>query len=100
MPFRPTLRQLEYVVAVQDLMHFRRAARHCHVSQPTLSVQILLVEHGLGTPLFERTWSHVSATPADVGRGERLMLALIDDMLDELSAQGAALGASRRSDQD
>jgi LysR family hydrogen peroxide-inducible transcriptional activator len=94
MPFRPTLRQLEYVVAVHDLMHFGRAARHCHVSQPTLSVQISLVEQGLGTPLFERTSSHVSATPAGetLAKGARLVLATLNDLLDELSAQGTALG--------
>lgn len=55
MPFRPSLRQLESIVAVHDLKHFGRAAKHCDVSQPTLSVQISLVEEGLGTPLFERT---------------------------------------------
>jgi LysR family hydrogen peroxide-inducible transcriptional activator len=98
MLFRPTLRQLEYVVAVHDLMHFGRAARHCHVSQPTLSVQISLVEQGLGTPLFERTSSHVSATPAGetLAKGARLVLASLDDLLDELSVQGAALGGTIR----
>ena len=29
----PTLRQLEYLVAVADLQHFGRAADACHVSQ-------------------------------------------------------------------
>lgn len=94
MPFRPSLRQLEYVVAVHDLKHFGRAARHCSVSQPTLSVQISLVEQGLGTPLFERTSSHVAATPAGekLARGARLLLASLDDLLNELSAQDASLG--------
>lgn len=94
MPFRPSLRQLEYVVAVHDLRHFGRAARHCGVSQPTLSVQISLVEQGLGTPLFERTSSHVAATPAGekLARSARLLLASLDDLLNELSAQDASLG--------
>lgn len=98
MPFRPSLRQLEYVVAVHDLKHFGRAARHCNVSQPTLSVQVALVEEGLGTPLFERTSSHVSATPAGetLARGARLVLASLDDLLSDLSAQGAALGGTIR----
>ncbi len=98
MPFRPTLRQLEYVVAVHDLKHFGRAARRCNVTQPTLSVQIALVEEGLSTPLFERTSSHVSATPAGekLARGARLLLASLDDLLDELSLQGAALGGTIR----
>jgi LysR family transcriptional regulator, hydrogen peroxide-inducible genes activator len=98
MPFRPTLRQLEYVVAVHDLKHFGRAARHCNVSQPTLSVQVALVEEGLETPLFERTSSHVSATPAGdkLARGARLLLASFEDLLNDLSVQGAALGGTIR----
>jgi LysR family hydrogen peroxide-inducible transcriptional activator len=98
MPFRPSFRQLEYVVAVHDLKHFARAARHCNVSQPTLSVQISLVEQGLGTPLFERTSSHVSPTPAGekLARGARLLLASIEDLLNDLSTQAAALGGTIR----
>jgi LysR family hydrogen peroxide-inducible transcriptional activator len=98
MPFRPSLRQLEYVVAVHDLKHFGRAARHCNVSQPTLSVQISLVEQGLGTPLFERTSSHVAATPAGekLAKGARLLLASLEDLLNDLSVQRAALGGTIR----
>ena len=98
MSFRPTLRQLEYVVAVYDLKHFGRAARHINVSQPTLSVQISLVEEGLGTPLFERTSSQVAATPAGerLAAGARILLATLDDLLNDLSAQGASLGGTIR----
>ncbi|CAG1013653.1 MAG: hydrogen peroxide-inducible genes activator [Rhizobiaceae bacterium] len=98
MPFRPSLRQLEYVVAVHDLKHFGRAARYCNVSQPTLSVQVSLVEQGLGTLLFERTSSHVAATPAGdrLARGARLLLASLDDLLGDIRAQGAALGGTIR----
>lgn len=98
MPFRPSLRQLEYVVAVHDLKHFGRAARHCNVSQPTLSVQIALVEDGLGTPLFERNSANVSVTPTGerLARGARLLLASLDDLLSDLSSQSAALGGTIR----
>ncbi len=98
MPFRPSLRQLEYVVAVHDLRHFGRAARHCHVSQPTLSVQVSLVEEGLGTPLFERTSSQVVPTPAGekLAKGSRLLLASLDDLLIDLSAQDSMLGGTIR----
>ena len=37
---RPTLRQLEYLVAVADERHFSRAAEACFVTQPALSAQI------------------------------------------------------------
>ena len=35
-----TLRQLQYIVAVDDLRSFRRAAEACHVAQPSLSAQV------------------------------------------------------------
>lgn len=58
----PTLRQLEYVVAVADLMHFGRAAKRCAVSQPALSKQVQEVEQLLGITLFERTRPQVQLT--------------------------------------
>lgn len=60
----PTLRQLEYAVAVADLRHFRRAAERCHVTQPALSTQIQQLEETLGARLFERGRSGVLVTPA------------------------------------
>lgn len=98
MPFRPSFRQLEYVVALHDLRTFAKAARHCNVSQPTLSVQIAMVEGGLKTPLFERTSSQVVPTPAGdrLARGARVLLASMDDLLNDLSAQATALGGTIR----
>lgn len=58
------LRDLQYVVAVADLQHFGRAAERCHVSQPTLSMQIRKVEDYLGVDLFERSGRRVLVTPA------------------------------------
>ena len=51
---RPTLRQMEYVVAVHQLSSFGLAAEVLHVSQPSLSNQIAAVEAELGVRLFER----------------------------------------------
>lgn len=50
----PTLRQLEYLVAVADHLNFGRAADACGVSQPGLSAQLRELEDQLGTRLFER----------------------------------------------
>ncbi len=50
----PTLRQLEYVVALAEVRNFRRAAERCEVTQPALSTQIQRLERQLGVRLFER----------------------------------------------
>ncbi|MDX7986463.1 DNA-binding transcriptional regulator OxyR [Xenorhabdus sp. 12] len=49
------IRDLEYLVALAEFRHFRRAADACHVSQPTLSGQIRKLEDELGVMLLERT---------------------------------------------
>ncbi|WP_170394370.1 hydrogen peroxide-inducible genes activator [Ruegeria arenilitoris] len=51
---RPTLRQMEYIVAVHQLGSFGLAAETLHVSQPSLSSQVATVETDLGVRLFER----------------------------------------------
>jgi len=48
------MHQLRYVVAVARARNFSRAAEQCHVSQPSLSQQILKLEGELGGRLFER----------------------------------------------
>lgn len=49
------IRDLEYLVALAEYKHFRRAADACNVSQPTLSGQIRKLEDELGIILLERT---------------------------------------------
>lgn len=53
----PSLRQLEYLVALADTKHFRRAAERCNTTQPTLSEQVKTLEERLGAQLIERTSS-------------------------------------------
>ncbi len=72
-----SLRDLEYVVAVADEAHFGRAAERCHVSQPTLSVQVRKLETALGTVLFERSKRGVMLTDSGriIVRQARIVLA-------------------------
>ena len=42
------LRSLEYLIAIAEHRHFRRAAEACFVSQPTLSAQLKKLEIELG----------------------------------------------------
>jgi LysR family transcriptional regulator, hydrogen peroxide-inducible genes activator len=50
----PTLRQLQFLVALGETGSFSRAAEACHVTQPTLSAGIKELEDILGVSLAER----------------------------------------------
>lgn len=58
----PSLRQLEYLVALDETRHFRRAADRVGVSQPTLSAQLSELEKRLGVQLIERNRTGVVLT--------------------------------------
>ncbi|ATU73068.1 hydrogen peroxide-inducible genes activator [Komagataeibacter rhaeticus] len=82
-----SLRDIEYVVAVDDLRNFSRAAERCGVSQGGLSEQVRKLEALLGVVLFERSRRHVAPTPD----GARL-IALGRDVL---AAARAMIEAAR-----
>ena len=70
------LRDLRYLVALADTLHFGKAAEACHVSQPTLSAQIKKLEEYLGAPLLERRPRQVVLTETGqrvVERARRLL---------------------------
>ena len=58
-----TLTELKYILAVARERHFGRAAEHCHVSQPSLSVAVKKLEEELSVKIFERRASDVTPTP-------------------------------------
>ncbi len=61
-----TLIQLEYIVAVDSFRHFGKAAESCHVTQPTLSMQIHKLEEQLGVTIFDRQKQPIR--PTETGR--------------------------------
>ena len=66
-----TLQQLEYVVAVNRLRQFAKAAAYCGVTQPTLSAMIQKLEAELGVRLFDRTAGRVIPTAIGEAVAER-----------------------------
>lgn len=61
---RMEMHQLRYFLAVVRHGSFSRAAEECHVSQPSLSQQIIKLGEELGEPMFERLPRGVAMTPA------------------------------------
>jgi len=55
---------IRYFLAVIDQGNFSRAASHCNVSQPTLSIGIAKLEKALGIALFVRSNQRVELTEA------------------------------------
>lgn len=67
----PSLRQLQYFVALSETGHYRLAAERVGVSQPTLSAQLLELERRLGVQLAERNRAPVILT----GAGKQVLAA-------------------------
>jgi LysR family transcriptional regulator, hydrogen peroxide-inducible genes activator len=59
----PTLRQLEYLLAIAEQRNFRRAAERSNTTQPTLSEQLKALEERLGAQLVERAKGGAMLTP-------------------------------------
>jgi len=72
------LRELQYLVAVDQERHFHRAAERCFVSQPTLSGQLKKLEQELGVLLVERTSRQVVMTEVGVAVAVQARKALAE----------------------
>ncbi|TNE53961.1 MAG: LysR family transcriptional regulator [Bacteroidetes bacterium] len=93
-----SFQQLKYVLELVEHRHFGQAANACHVTQPTLSMQIRKLEDGLGQELFRRDRSPLELTPF----GAAILPELYElrdqyHQLDQrvLEAQGAGHGELR-----
>lgn len=81
------IRDLEYLIALAEYKHFRRAADACNVSQPTLSGQIRKLEDELGTILLERTSRKVLFTQSGLTLVEQAKVVLREvKMLKEMAS--------------
>jgi LysR family hydrogen peroxide-inducible transcriptional activator len=94
----PTLKQLQYLVALQDHGHFRRAAESCFVTQSTLSAGIAELESLLATALVERTRRVVRFTPVGdrIAAKARKVLREAEELADMARAAGKPLSGELR----
>ena len=69
--YLPTIKQLQYLIALEDHNHFGRAADACFVTQSTLSAGLRELESLLGITLVERTRRVVRFTPLGLKIAEK-----------------------------
>lgn len=94
----PTIKQLNYLLALSEERNFRRAAEKSGVTQPTLSAQIRELERKLDAPLVERHPSHVMLTPLgrEIAERSRKVLADVKDIVDLAAAAQHGLHGTLR----
>ena len=94
----PTLKQLQYLVALRQHGHFGRAAEACFVTQSTLSAGLRELETLLGLTLVERTRRVVRFTSLGesiADQAERV-IRLAEELADLARAQGKPLHGELR----
>jgi LysR family hydrogen peroxide-inducible transcriptional activator len=93
MKLLPSLKQLEYLDALDSLEHFGKAAERCNVTPSTLSAGIKDLEELMGVPLAERTKRHVMMTPMgrELARRARFILRDAEDLMALVAAQKSPL---------
>lgn len=87
---RPSVKQLEYFIAVARSGSFRGAAEDLLISQPTITTQIAKLEALLNLKLFERGRSGTSLSPA--GRHMLPHARQVTERLDELLEEADSAG--------
>nr|WP_253201026.1 hydrogen peroxide-inducible genes activator [Sphingomonas quercus] len=94
----PTLKQLQYLVALKDEGHFGRAADACFVTQSTLSAGLRELESLIGITLVERTRRVVRFTPLGQRIAEKAMRVLreAEELADMARAAGKPLSGELR----
>lgn len=92
------IKQLKFLVALDETRHFGQAAARCHVTQPTLSMRLRQLEDELGLELVLRGQRFEGFSP----EGERILawartlLAAQDGLLAEAAAcRGHLVGTLR-----
>jgi len=96
--YLPTLRQLQYLVALNDHGHFGRAAESCYITQSTLSASLRELETLLGSTLVERSRRVIRFTPLGtrIVDKARLVLRSAEELADLARAEREPLTGELR----
>jgi LysR family hydrogen peroxide-inducible transcriptional activator len=96
--YLPTLKQLQYLVTLQDTGHFGKAAESCFVTQSTLSASLRELESLIGVTLVERKRRVVGFTPlgARIAEKARRVLREAEELADMARAGGQPLTGELR----
>ncbi|PZP79927.1 MAG: LysR family transcriptional regulator, partial [Ectopseudomonas oleovorans] len=92
------IKQLKFLVALDETRHFGQAAARCHVTQPTLSMRLRQLEDELGLELVRRgqRFEGFSAEGERILAWARSVLAAQDGLLAEAAAcRGHLVGTLR-----
>lgn len=91
-----TLQQLEYIIALDTYRHFGKAAEHCNIAQPSLSVQIQKLEDELKTKIFARNKMPITATETGkiIIEQARIILAECSKVDQLIQAQKNSIGGN------
>ncbi|MEP7315608.1 MAG: LysR substrate-binding domain-containing protein [Sphingomicrobium sp.] len=94
----PTIKQLQYLVALRQHGHFGRAAETCYVTQSTLSAGIRELETLLGLTLVERTRRVVRFTSLGTRIADKAVKVLreTEELADLARAEGKPLTGELR----
>ena len=96
--YLPTIKQLQYLVALRDYGHFGKAAESCFVTQSTLSASLRELETLVGVTLVERTRRVVRFTPlgSRIAEKARRVLREAEELADMARAEGLPLTGELR----
>lgn len=87
----PSMKQLQYLIALYDTESFSRAAEKCFVTQSTLSAGIAALEEIINQPVVDRSYRKVVFTP--LGRELIDQARIIIESADQIVQRGKSLSA-------
>jgi LysR family transcriptional regulator, hydrogen peroxide-inducible genes activator len=94
----PSIKQLQYLLALHEHQHFGRAADACYIGQSTLSAAIANLEETMNAQLLERDHKTFIFTPLgeDVVRQARYIVEQCEELTEFAKCQGKPMAGPLR----